>query len=184
MNEKSYFETFDLSNTRSLLESDPVLALASLRIEIEKKLKSSIYFMNLDVDNNFSISKTINILYKQNILSKDQTEALKLIIEMCNKAIHGISISKEEALEIIEITDELNKSFAVGYSIGFVPNENYEEQGLLCEWEHCIERMPLSGEITDLSCPVFGHDCPGGINKVLECNKRIQDIDQSRFQDG
>ncbi len=32
------FETFDLYTARRMLRSDPVLALASLRIEIEKKL--------------------------------------------------------------------------------------------------------------------------------------------------
>ena len=37
------FETFKLSTIRELLDSDPVLALASLRIEIESKLIGSTY---------------------------------------------------------------------------------------------------------------------------------------------
>lgn len=83
-----------------------------------------------------------------------------------------------------------------GYSFCFEPNERWKEQGGMCQYEHCIENMEIYEEegqkcielgwITkdgypDInryiatygnsgkSCPIFGHDCPGGEKQVLEC---------------
>lgn len=100
---------------------------------------------------------------------------------MCNKAIHGSLITREEAREIIGLAEELNKTFSVGYSVDFSPNPDYVKHGLICEWEHCIEWMPLTEESTKYSCPVFGHNCPGGVEKVSKCGKTIGDIPSDRF---
>jgi hypothetical protein len=105
------------------------------------------------------------------VLSFEQVTALRNIIDMCNKAIHGYTISVDEARDIVNLTEELNKSFPVGYSIDFSPNENYEKQGLDGEWEHYIEQMPLQERTTIKSCPIFGHNCPGGAEKVAKCKK-------------
>jgi len=55
-----------------------------------------------------------------------------------------------------------------GYSRCFEPNPHWKEQGGVCMYEHCIENMPLliNGEN---SCPIFGHDCPGGKLQVSKC---------------
>ncbi len=175
------FETFKLSAVRELLGSDPVLALAALRIEIERKLKLLVHFLDLPIRNEWSISKLIEAVRKRELLSYEQVTALQKIVSMCNKAIHGSLISKTEAREIIDLAEELNRTFSIGYSIDFSPNLDYEKQGLLCEWEHCIEWMPVAAEPTDLSCPVFGHDCPDGVQKVSKCVKTILDIPNNRF---
>ena len=52
--------------------------------------------------------------------------------------------------------------------MNFAPNLDFEAQGLVCEYEHCIEHMPL-GEPSDDSCPLFGHDCPGGRRRIATC---------------
>jgi len=71
---------------------------------------------------------------------------------------------------------------AVGYSTDYTPHEDYEEQGLLCRWEHCIENMPLpASQHSPLSCPVFGHCCPGGVLEVASCDKSIGDVPEKRF---
>lgn len=175
------FETFKLSAVRELLDSDPVLALAALRIEIERKFKLLVDSLDLPIRNEWSISKLIEAIKKRELLSSEQVTALQKIISMCNKAIHGSSISKKEAREIIELAEELNRTFSIGYSIDFSPNLDYEKQGLICEWEHCIEWMPLTEERTGFSCPVFGHNCPGGVEKISECGKTITDIPSNRF---
>ena len=57
--------------------------------------------------------------------------------------------------------------------------KDYAKKGLFCEYEYCIEEMPLvHGE---LSCPVWGHDCPGGVAKVGTCGKTINDVPKERF---
>ena len=175
------FETFKLSSVKELLNSDPVLALAALRIEIERKLRLLANSLDLRVNDNRSLSALTASIRRQELLSSDQVAALQRIISMCNKAVHGYAVSEAEAREIMELAEDLNKTFAVGYSIDLSPNLDYEKYGLLCEWEHCIERSPLEPKRTELSCGVFGHNCPGGVEKVVKCGKNINDIPKNRF---
>lgn len=64
-----------------------------------------------------------------------------------------------------------------GYSesIGYMPttqfNYAYQQQWLICPWEHCIELFPLAAERHAGSCPVFGHDCPGGSTQANQCRE-------------
>ena len=175
------FETFKLSVAKDIFNSDHVLALAALRIEIEKKLNLLIKTLKLNTRDSLSVSGLIKIIENRALLSPEQVGALHKIIDMCNKAIHGSDISKTEARKIIDLAEELNKTFSIGYSIDFSPNLDYKNHGLLCEWEHCIEWMPLSARPTKRSCPVFGHNCPGGIEKVSVCEKGVTDIPKNRF---
>jgi len=179
--ETLYFETFNTESSRELIDSDPVLALAALRIEIEKKIRIASDILDLSINDRRSVFRQIETFHRRELLSSEQVKALQKILYMCNRAIHGSSISKDEAKKIIDVTDQLNKSFAVGYSINFAENPNYKKHGLLCKWEHCIEWMPLSKNQTELSCKVFGHNCPGGIKEVKKCNKKISDIPKDRF---
>lgn len=178
----NFLETFPTQNSLRLLDSDPSLSMAALRIDIEKVLKNiTDRLFDIDKDkragNRFYISK----LLKKGIISYEQGDALNKIVAICNKAIHGANVSKEEAREIIELTERLNKSFSVGYFINFEANKEYSQQGLLCEWEHCVEHFPLEEEKTELSCPVFDHDCPGGIEARKVCDKGIDDLTKKRF---
>lgn len=154
------FETFKLSAAKDIFDTDHVLALAALRIEIENKLGILVKSLNFNISDRSSISRLIEIIGQKAIFSSEQVGALRKIINMCNKAIHGSDISKTEAKLIIDLAEKLNKTFSIGYSIDLSPNLNYEKHGLLCEWEHCIELMPLTARRTKRSCPVFGHNCP------------------------
>ena len=60
-------------------------------------------------------------------------------------------------------------------------NKEYDQQGLICGWEHCVEHFPLEKEAAALSCPVFGHDCPGGMNVRAICERSIDEIPKKRF---
>lgn len=175
------FETFNLSSAREQLESDHILALAALRIEIEKKLKKAAEFLDIPEKERKRLPQIINALQRKKIIFPEQISALKKILNMCNKAVHGEIISTSEANQIIDLADELKKSFSIGYSIDFTPNRDYVEQGLFCEWEHCIELMPLSKENTELSCPIWGHNCPGGLEMISKCDKKKEDFPKERF---
>jgi hypothetical protein len=179
------FETFAIKNASDLLDIDPTLSLAALRIEIEKVLSAT---ANKLVDTNKDLKRGnrfyISQLLKSELISPEQGKALHSIVDICNEAIHGAKVTKEEAKEIIEIAKRLNHSFAVGYSINTNKNDNYSKHGLICEWEHCVEHFPLLEVRTELSCPVFGHNCPGGIESRKQCNKNIEDIPKKRFIKG
>jgi hypothetical protein len=182
-NSKLFFATFSADTAIQLVEQDPNLALASLRIEIEKTLR--VAYKTL-VDQNDSGKKgigfLINALFDFGAIEEHQRNALYEINKLCNEAVHGGTISVTDALEIIDLSIRLSVSFGTGYSINFQPNRDYEAQGLSCEWEHCIEHFPLREEPDDRTCPIWGHDCPGGIGTRMECKKSINDIPDERFR--
>lgn len=175
-------ETFSAESAMNLVEQDPNLALAALRMEIERILRLAYQtLINPDPPEKHGISYLIRELHKEGVIGSHQREALHQIIRLCNEAIHGGNVSMDDAIKVIDHTIELSHSFSVGYSINFQPNPGYKQQGLLCEWEHCVERFPLREERDDRSCPVFGHDCPGGLGTRTKCQKSINDIPSKRF---
>jgi len=99
-----------LDNARKLLDSDPVLALAALRIEIEKSLKVIANKLDLPIKEKRSITEIIINLNRKEIFSYEQVKILRKIIQMCNKAIHGAVISKGEAKEIIFLTEKFYRT--------------------------------------------------------------------------
>ena len=99
-----------LDNARKLLDSDPVLALAALRIEIEKSLKVIAKKLDMPIKEKRSITEIIVNLNRKEIFSHEQVLVLRKIIQMCNKAIHGAVISKNEAKEIILLTEKFYRA--------------------------------------------------------------------------
>jgi hypothetical protein len=177
----SKFSVFNLTYVKELIESDRTLALAALRIEIENKLRLAANQLGFPSKKNFTFLTLLQFFTDKSVFRPEQIEAIKKIQHMCTQAIHGIEVSQEDAEKIIGLAEKLNKSFSVGYSIDFNPNVNFEEQGLFCEWEHCIEHFQLQDISNEKSCPVFGHDCPGGPERVKKCGKTIDDIPENRF---
>ena len=104
----------DLDNVRKLLDSDPALAVAALRIEIEKNLKSIAWKLDLPIKEKRSIAEIIVNLKRKEIFSHEEVLILKKIIQMCNKAIHGAVISKGEAKEIISLTEKFYRTLEKG----------------------------------------------------------------------
>jgi hypothetical protein len=166
---KPQFAVFDLSSVKELIGSDRVLALAALRIEIEKKLRLAANQYGIPPRDNKTTIKLLQFLMQKGVFPTEQIEAIRHIQRMCNEAIHGFEVSQAEAEKIVELADKLNESFSIGYSINFSPNPDYKKQGFVCPWEHCIEHFPVTEKENGKSCPAFGHDCPGGANQVIRC---------------
>jgi hypothetical protein len=103
-------ELKSLDNAKKLLDADPVLALAALRIEIEKSLKSIAEKLDFPIREKRSITEIIVNLKRKEIFSHEQVLILRKIIEMCNKAVHGVAISKGEAKKIIFITEKFYRT--------------------------------------------------------------------------
>lgn len=80
----------------------------------------------------------------------------------------------------------MSDEHAVGYNPDTSPNEHWQRDGLACEYEHCIETMPLQNPAGKASCPVFGHDCPGGVERAGHCHgdaDRLRDAVVPRIAD-
>ena len=184
LNNNPRFETFSTSSAQHLVDQDPNLALAALRIDMERVLSRAVEVLVAPAPapaRSLAISESTRLLLEHKLISKEQSDALRTITQMCNKAVHGADVTAAEATEILVLANRLNQSFPTGYSLNFFPNTGYEGQCLLCEWEHCIEEMPIAEEPTDLSCPAFGHNCPGGLEVRGKCKKTMQDIPPERF---
>ena len=82
--------------------------------------------------------------------------------------LYGFTEQDDLILEYLIL--EKGISNYMGYIIMFQPNLSYINQAAtICAWEHCIEYMPL--ENGELSCPIFGHNCPSGLAQVKICNE-------------
>jgi hypothetical protein len=74
--------------------SDPNLALAALRIEIEKRLRTLAQKHDLPVTN---LSKMLQDLTSHNVLDEKAQSALGGLIDLLNHAVHGGMVDPESA---------------------------------------------------------------------------------------
>jgi len=92
-----------LEKIKTLSKEDPVLALAKLRIEIEKviaRLHASIN-MGSHIRRTPSLIRMIVELSHNELLSMKFSDSLREVISICNRAIHGEEIRKQDAETII-----------------------------------------------------------------------------------
>lgn len=91
---------------RSLAGTDPVIALAKIRIELEKVLGQLSRFSSIKATG-VSLGTLINKLANQEVIRPDVGKSLREVIAVCNRAIHGEAISTEGATTIIDVGVEL-----------------------------------------------------------------------------
>lgn len=107
--EKTNPITYEITNKiYNLVENDPVLALAKLRIEIEKVISRlhnrvgpkqvSLYPTKRFVP----LGKMLNDLSKTEFLPKNISNNLNEIIHICNRAVHGEEIKQSDAKAVVE----------------------------------------------------------------------------------
>lgn len=92
------------NNISGLLELDPVLALAKLRMELEKVL-TKLYRMSHreDKSNRFiPLTQIIQKLSNAGVLPKDFARTTREVISISNRAIHGEDIRKQDADSVVE----------------------------------------------------------------------------------
>lgn len=91
---------------RELAVSDPVIALAKIRIELEKVLGRLARVTSIDIKK-APLGKLVNILINHEVISQQVGKSLSEVISICNRAIHGEYISEENTNTIVEIGIEL-----------------------------------------------------------------------------
>lgn len=98
---------WDLTLDR-LVGMDNSLALAKLRLEIERELRRIAYQNEIDIG-----SRPIGVLrLAEELVSKELIPAiwlggLKEIISVCNQAVHGIEVSDEVAASVVRVGRQL-----------------------------------------------------------------------------
>lgn len=157
-----------------LIEEDPKLAVAGLGIEVERAVRDLVRGVRADApERPIPLGRAISTLRQLNRIDAEEEGLLLHLLRLRNVAVHGGSIDKEDAYRFFSIVESLN-GLSLGYSLNLAPNEEWEAQGLACPFEHCIERMPLKTETWEGSCPLFGHDCPGGTEQANICKSMAE----------
>jgi hypothetical protein len=154
-----------------LIDKDPNLAVVGLALQLELALRRAVEMIYGSIPSGASrsLGQVVRILRVKGRLNEEQAALLMDVIQMRNLAVHGGPIDRTDAHNFFAAVQRLNESMSLGYSLDFLPNSDWEQQGLICPYEHCIEHMPLPEKTTEVSCPVFGHDCPGGPLEVGIC---------------
>lgn len=113
---KNYARFFNISLANRLINEEPKMALASLRVEIESKFKQCAIDLDLIEDKVVPIKQIIYILMNNGNITEIQYRVLLITIEICNMGIEKVDISKEETNEIIDSFNSFNKSFSIKYT--------------------------------------------------------------------
>lgn len=93
-----------VTNISRLVESDPILALAKLRIELEKVL-NKLYRMTHKEDKSGKVVSPMQLIQKLSaaeILPRDIARTTREVMSICNRAIHGEDIRKQDAESVVE----------------------------------------------------------------------------------
>ena len=86
---------------RGLIRKDPNLALAGLRIDIERKLRQIVGYFQPDSPPR-NLRDVVELIGSKGLFTKNQTNALHGILKTLNIAVHGGRISQTDAEEIME----------------------------------------------------------------------------------
>jgi hypothetical protein len=112
-----------------LVQTDPSLALAKLRMDIEKVLQSlhSFAVKEKAPPRIYSIGKLLQDLKNREIIPIEISSNLSDVLSLANRAIHGESIRKSDAIELVKtgltILDEL---WAIHKDLVVKPKESSE----------------------------------------------------------
>ena len=160
-----------------IAEKNQELALVSLRIEIEKRLREIAAKYSIDTQR-YSVIRIIDALGNKNILTLQETTVLKDMISTLNHAAHGVEYDKRNAQWVIDngpsIVDSLENRIANRGIIFHGSGEDREhwidKSFNECEWVTNIEWNECISKHLDLW------------NKELEniYNSLIQKIDSGQ----
>lgn len=109
----------DLNYYREIAQDDPTLALAGLRIELEVIANNIAAGFKLAPHKNESLNSLLSRLQAHNAITSDQLQLTRKILNICNQAIHGRTVTREEAEEVIDAASVLTQQYLNWLSWGF-----------------------------------------------------------------
>ena len=86
----------------TVFKTDPNLALASLRLHIERKLRTIAKRRQFDVKR-LPLWQVLNILRDREIIGRSEFESLTMIINVCNKGVHAEKVDPDLALRVLNM---------------------------------------------------------------------------------
>ena len=92
---------------QSIANRDPILALAGLRIEIEKRLLQLTKIHNLNQRHSTSVGQALRALTQAEVLTNEERSILADMVNILNSAVHGGDVVPHIALWAIDIGPRL-----------------------------------------------------------------------------
>jgi hypothetical protein len=95
-------------NSAQLVGVDNALAAAKLRMELESELRRIAFEHGITFERRlFSLNQLIDRLVEREVLSYPVQAALRDIMPICNRAIHGENLTNEDALRVVRVGNQL-----------------------------------------------------------------------------
>jgi hypothetical protein len=112
----------DIAYYRAKAETDPVLALAGLRIDLETMMRNVAVGFKVQSASLGPIPRILARLREAGAITPDQMQLAQRIFSVCNQAMHGRFVSREEAEEVIKAAEVLFQQYLAWLSWGFDDN--------------------------------------------------------------
>lgn len=95
-------------SSAQLVGVDSTLAVAKLRMDLESELRRIAFEYGITLEQRlFSLNQLIDQLAEREVLSHPVQAALRDIIPICNRAIHGESLTNEDAIRVVRVGNQL-----------------------------------------------------------------------------
>ena len=93
---------------QNLVGLDNLLALAKLRMELERELRHIAYNNQIDISSRpLGVTGIAQELLSRKILPATWLGALKEITSVCNQAVHGMEIPDDIAISVVRVGGQL-----------------------------------------------------------------------------
>jgi Domain of unknown function (DUF4145) len=112
----------DMNYYREIANSDPNLALAGLRIELETMANNVAQGFNIARRKNESLNSLLSRLSEHGAITNEQRDLMRKILSLCNQAVHGRTVTKAEADEVINAASVIADQYLEWLSWGFPGN--------------------------------------------------------------
>jgi len=109
----------DISYYNDLIEQDSRIALSALRIDLEIMLNNLAKGFKIPVDRTLSANIIARLLLNSSAITKNQYDLINSIINVCNFAIHGGDINKEQARQVLSLAPILINDYIAWLGWGF-----------------------------------------------------------------
>ena len=92
---------------QTVASEDPNLALAGLRIEIERRLKELAEARSIDLPSNTGIGRIVQTLDESQVLGPEERSVLMDLIGLLNRAVHGAEVDSRAASWALDVGPQL-----------------------------------------------------------------------------
>ena len=109
----------DANEYRVLAEQDPNLALAGLRMELEILARNLAKGFNVPAERHDSAGTIFRKLHDHHAITMQQYQLAQNVIRLCSAALHGTTVSRQEAESVVDVAKVLADQYLAWLSWGF-----------------------------------------------------------------